>query len=120
MATDPRVDAYLAGLPAEQRELLQGLRDRVATLAPEAVDTISYDMPAFKLRDQFLLSYAGWKRHCSVYPINDELLASYADALEGYDRTKGSLHFSREKPLPDGFLDDLVRGRVATIGTGGR
>lgn len=120
MASDPRVDAYLAGLPEDQRALLQGLRDRVAKLAPQAVETISYDMPAFKLRNQFLLSYAGWKAHCSVYPINDDLLASYADALEGYDRTKGSLHFSRQQPLPDGLIDDLVQGRVATIEAGSR
>lgn len=120
MTTDPRVDAYLEALPADQRKLLEGLRSRVAALAPQAVETISYDMPAFKLGDRFLLSYAGWKRHCSVYPINDELLATYADAIEGYGRTKGSLHFSREKPLPDGLVDDLVRGRVATVEAGER
>ena len=117
---DPRVDAYLAALPAEQRELLQGLRERVAALAPEAVDTISYAMPAFKLDDRFLLSYAGWKGHCSIYAIHDDLLAKYAEALRDNTRTKGGLHFSKAHPLPDALIDDFVRARVATIKAGGR
>ena len=120
MATDPRVDAYLAALPAAQRDQLQALRTRVAELAPTATETISYDMPAFKVGTHFLLSYAAWKRHCSVYPINDELLERYATELEGYGRTKGSLHFTAAQPLPAGLLDDLVRGRLASIEAGGR
>ena len=120
MKSDPRVDAYLAAQPAEPRELLQALRARVAALAPEATETISYAMPAFKLGGWFLLSYAAWKRHCSVYPIHDDLLDRYEAALRGYTRTKGSLHFGRAQPLPDGLLDELVRARVATIGAGGR
>ena len=120
MKTDPRVDAYLAAQPAEQRELLQALRARVAALAPEADETISYAMPAFKLDNQFLLSYAGWKRHCSIYAIHDDLLAKYAAELRGYATTKGSLHFSEAQPLPDAPLDEFVRARVATINAGGR
>jgi uncharacterized protein YdhG (YjbR/CyaY superfamily) len=120
MTTDPRVDAYLAALPADQRELLQALRSRVAALAPEATELISYGMPAFKLRDRFLLSYAAWKRHCSIYAIHDELLARYADELRDNARTKGGLHFSQAHPLPDALVDDFVRSRVATINAGGR
>ena len=120
MTPDPRVDAYLAGLPADQRQQLQALRRRTAELAPQAVETISYAMPAFKIGKRFLLSYAAWKRHCSVYPIHDELLRRYADDLAGYVRTKGSLHFSAAQPLPDGLLEDLVRERVATVEAGGR
>jgi uncharacterized protein YdhG (YjbR/CyaY superfamily) len=117
---DPRVDAYLTALPAEQRDLLQALRERIAALAPEATDTISYGMPAFKLRDRFLLSYAGWKDHCSIYAIHDELLSKYEDALRENKRTKGGLHFSTEHPLPDQLVDEFVRARVATIEAGGR
>ncbi len=117
--TDPRVDAYLAGLPPDQRDVLGEVRRRAAEMAPQAVETIAYDMPAFRFEGHFLLSYAAWKRHCSIYPVGPELLAKYADALRGYGRTnKGSLHFSAEKPLPDGLLEDLVRGRVATIEAG--
>lgn len=120
MTKDPRVDADLAALPAEQRELLQALRERVAAVAPEAVDTITYGMPAFELRDKFLLSYAGWKHHCSIYSIHDELLAKYEAELRDNARTKGGLHFSTAHPLPDALIEEFVRARVATINAGGR
>lgn len=113
METDSRVDAYLASLPDEQRELLQALRTRVAALVPEARETIAYAIPGFRLNDRLLLSYAGWKHHCSLYPIHEDVLANYRVALKGYGTTKGSLHFSRAQPLPDGLLDDLVHTLVA-------
>jgi uncharacterized protein YdhG (YjbR/CyaY superfamily) len=112
---DRRVDSYLAALPDPQRAQLQALRRRVAALAPDAIETISYGMPAFKLGTSFLLSYAGWKRHSSLYPMPDDVLARHADALAGYSTTKGSLHFSPTQPLPDAVLDDLVRTRLAEL-----
>lgn len=118
MTTDPRVDAYLAALPAGQRDLLEQLRQRVAALAPKAIETIAYAMPAFRLDDHFLVSYAGWKRHCTLYPVGDDLLAKYADQLRGYGRSKSSLHFTSAQPLPDGLVEDVVIARVAAIEAG--
>jgi uncharacterized protein YdhG (YjbR/CyaY superfamily) len=112
------VDEYLAGLPADQRELLQGLRERIARLVPEATQAISYGMPAFKLDGRFLLSYAGWKAHCSLYPLTDAFAASHADEIAPFDRTKGSIHFTPQKPLPDRVLDDLILARVADVRSG--
>jgi uncharacterized protein YdhG (YjbR/CyaY superfamily) len=113
MTTDPRVDEYLARLPEEQQRLLFGVRTRVAELVPDAVETISYGMPAFRVEGRFFLSYAGWKRHCSIYPIDDGMLERHADAVRGYGRTSGALHFTTAQPLPDALLVDLVRQRVA-------
>jgi uncharacterized protein YdhG (YjbR/CyaY superfamily) len=118
--TDPRVDAYLAGLPEAQREQLEGLRRRLAELAPGSTETISYAMPAVKLGTRFLVSYAGWKRHSSIYPMRDDVLARHADVLRAYTTTKGSLHFSPAQPLPDAVLEDLVTTRVAELEAGGR
>jgi uncharacterized protein YdhG (YjbR/CyaY superfamily) len=120
VTTDPRVDAYLAGLPPGHRELLQRLREQVRALVPDAEETISYGMPAFKLDRKFLLSYAGWKNHCSIYPWTDSLFDRHAGALEGYERTKGSLHFTPERPLPEAAVEDLVRWRIADLEAGGR
>ena len=117
MQSDPRVDEYLATRPADQQRVLSKLRSDVARLAPEAVETISYGMPAFKLDGHFLLSYAGWKRHCSVYPISDRLLARHAARVGAYARTKGSLHFSEAQPLPDELVGDLVQARMQEVRT---
>ena len=114
------VDDYLASLPADQRELLQGLRERIARLVPGATETISYGMPAFKVDGRFLVSYAGWKAHCSLYPLTDTFLASHAAEIEGFDRTKGSIHFTPQKRLPDRVLDELIRARVADLASGER
>jgi len=105
----------MAGLPAAQREQLEAVRRRIAELAPTATETISYGMPALKVGPRFLLSYAGWRRHSSIYPMRDEILARHADALRGYSTTKGSLHFSQTQPLPDDVLEDLVRTRLADL-----
>ncbi len=119
VAHDSPIDAYLATLPAVQREALQRLRTQVARLVPDAVETISYGMPAFKLHGHALLWYAGWKTHCSIYPLTEAFLHAHVDELKGYRRTKGSLHFSPEAPLPEALVEDLVRRRLGDLQAGG-
>jgi uncharacterized protein YdhG (YjbR/CyaY superfamily) len=118
-ARDPRVDAYLAALPADQQGLLEGVRATIRRVVPDAEETIAYDMPAFRLRGRFLVSYAGWKRHCSLYPLTDSFLAAHAAEIEGFGRTKGSIHFTAAKPLPPALLDELIRTRVADLAVEG-
>jgi uncharacterized protein YdhG (YjbR/CyaY superfamily) len=113
VSADPRVEAYLDRLPPAQQDALRHLRAVVARVVPDAEETISYDMPAFRRDGRFFLSYAGWKRHCSIYPLTDEFLALHREVLEGYGRTKGSLHFTPERPLPDPLIEDLVRHLLA-------
>jgi uncharacterized protein YdhG (YjbR/CyaY superfamily) len=110
---DPRVLAYLDRLSADQRALLEHVRDVVARVAVDAQEAISYGMPAFKRDGKFFLSYAGWKRHCSIYPLTDAFLEAHRAELEGYGRTKGSLHFTPEQPLPDPLLEAFVRHLLA-------
>lgn len=82
---------------------------------PDAVETISYGMPAFKLHGRALLWFAAWKAHCSIYPLTDTFLEAHAEELRGYRRTKGSLHFTPEAPLPDALVESLVRERLANL-----
>ena len=62
------IDSKLAGLPEKQRAALQNLRETIAAAAPEAVDTISYAMPAFRYHGRALVSYDAFKTHCSLFP----------------------------------------------------
>jgi uncharacterized protein YdhG (YjbR/CyaY superfamily) len=118
-APDPRIDEYLAALPADQRDALQLLRAQIARAAPSAVETISYGMPTFKLGRHFLVSLAGWKEHCSLYPLTGTFLAAHADELDGFGRTKGSVHFTPARPLPQGVVDELIKARIHDLEAGG-
>jgi len=109
------VDDYLARLPATQRTALGHLRAQLRRLLPNAVEAISYGMPAFRIGDLAVVWYAGWKAHCSIYPLTDSFLRSQADALKGYRRTKGSLHFSPDAPIPEDLVEELVRARLADL-----
>jgi uncharacterized protein YdhG (YjbR/CyaY superfamily) len=112
---DPRVKAYLAALPTEQRQALEQLRAQLRALVPDATETISYGMPTFKVNGRGVIGYAAWKNHLAIYPMSGELLERYADELAGYAGTKGSLHFTLDRPIPPVLLHDLVRARLADI-----
>ena len=113
MTPDAGVQEYLDRLPRDQRVLLENVRRVIARVVPDADQAISYGMPAFRRGGRFFVSYACWKRHCSIYPLTDEFLAAHRAELEGYGRTKGSLHFTPERPLPDRLVEALVRDLLA-------
>jgi uncharacterized protein YdhG (YjbR/CyaY superfamily) len=109
------VEAYLAKQRPASRTALEELRTRIARLAPEASEAISYGMPAFRYRDRFLVSYAGWAKHCAFYPLTGATTAAHAAELEGFSVAKGTIRFTPPQRLPDGLLAAIVRERLAAI-----
>jgi len=109
------VEAYLAALPDAQRAALQALRAVIAAAAPEAVDGISYGMPAFRYRGRPLVSYAAFKAHCSFFPMGSQVLEVHRDRLAGFLASKGTLHFTPDRPLPADVVVEIVRARVAAL-----
>lgn len=118
--TDPRIDAHLAGLPDAQREGLQRVRDRIGRSVPHATETISYGIPGFRLEGHLLISFAGWKRFSSIYPVPAAFAEAHAAELAGFGRTKGGLQFTADHPLPDRLLDALIRARLDDLAAGRR
>ena len=115
MANESAIDGYLATVPGAQREALERLRRQIRRLIPNAVETISYGMPAFKVDGRAIVWFAAWKTHCSIYPLSDAFLKTHADELKGYGRTKGSLHFTPDVPLPEALVERLVLDRLADV-----
>ena len=109
------VEAYLAKQPATRREALEDVRRRVAALAPEATEAISYGMPAFRYRDRFLVSYAGWAKHCAFYPLTGATVESHRADLEGLSFDKGTIRFVPPQRPSDELLRSIVAERVAAI-----
>ena len=106
------IDQYLAALPDDQRRTLTTMRENIRSLAPEAVETISYGMPTFKYRGRPLIHFAAAKNHCAIY---GDMVVAQHDLLEGYDTSKGTLRFASNKPLPKTLLKKLLAGRKAVI-----
>jgi uncharacterized protein YdhG (YjbR/CyaY superfamily) len=106
------VEVYLAALPDDARAALEKLRKTIKAAAPEATETISYRMPTFKLRGRFLVSYAAFKNHCSLFPASEAMLEAYGEELKPYFSGKGTIRFTTDKPLPSVLVKKLVKARI--------
>ena len=107
------VDAYLAAVPEEQRAALEKLRNQIKAAAPGATETISYQMPAFKLRGRLLVSFAAFKNHCSFFPMSGAVIEAHMDELKPYYTSRGTIRFTPGKPLPAALVKKLVKARIA-------
>ncbi len=111
------VEAYVNGFSEPAQTTLRQLREIIRSAVPaQAVEVISYGIPAFALPKPFF-GYAAFKNHASVLPFSGSLFDSFAEELKPYARTKSSLHLSFDKPLPAPLIRKLVRARLATMTT---
>jgi uncharacterized protein YdhG (YjbR/CyaY superfamily) len=112
MAASTSVDDYLAALPEESRTALEKLRKTIRAAAPEATETISYQMPTFKEHGRFLVSFAAFKNHCSLFPASKAVMEEHGEELKPYFSGKGTLRFHPDKPIPSALVKKIVKTRI--------
>jgi len=112
MAAPTSVEDYLAALPEEPRAALEKLRKTIKAAAPQATETISYQMPAFKLHGRFLVYYAAFKDHCSLFPASKAVMEALREELKPYFSGKGTLRFHADKPIPAALVKKIVKTRI--------
>ena len=112
------VDEYLDAAPEPHRSTLVELRETLQALLPDATETISYNMPAFKVAGKAVAGYAHFKRHCSYFPHSGSVLDQVGDQLDGYDWDGGTLRFPIDEPLPEPLVRRLVEVRLNQLGLG--
>lgn len=113
MAGPNTVDEYMAELPVDRRAAMEGLRRTIRAAAPDATESIAYLMPAFRMGKQFLVSYASFKRHYSLFPASDAVIAAGGDALTPYLFGSGTIRFPASQPIPLDLVKRIVEVRVA-------
>lgn len=114
MADKPQtIDEYLSRLDPDQRAALEGLRQIIRAVAPEAEERISYQIPAFRLAGKGLVGFGATARHCALYLMSSTVVEAHQEELEGYDTSKGTIRFQPDKPLPADLVRMLVRARIA-------
>lgn len=106
------VDAYISEFPAEIQEKLFEIREIVRENAPEAIEGISYGMPAYKLNKKPLVYFGGFEKHIGFYatPTGHE---RFKNELAGYKQGKGSVQFPYNQALPLDLIAAIVKFRVA-------
>jgi uncharacterized protein YdhG (YjbR/CyaY superfamily) len=114
MPTPATVEEYLAGLSPERRERIEAIRRTVAAAAPMATESIAYQMPAFRSHGgQFLVSFAAWKKHDSLFPASDAVVAALGADLVPHLAGKGTIRFPADRPIPVELVARIVAVRVA-------
>jgi len=106
------VDEYLARVQEPARRTLNRIRAAIRSAAPpEATETISYRMPAFKYHG-VLVWFAAFSNHCSFFPTAS-VVEAFENELKGFSISKGTIQFPLDKPLPASLVKKMVKLRVA-------
>ncbi len=105
------IDEYIVLQPKEVQVYLQKLRQTIKSAAPDAEETISYKMPAFRYHGM-LVYFAAFKNHYSLFPANGSIIATMNEELKMYKTGKGTIQFSFGKPLPVALIKKIVKARV--------
>ena len=104
------VDEYIAGFPKEFHELLKSIRSTIKKAAPQAEESISYGIPAYK-QNGVLIYFAGFKNHIGIYPAPREN-AAFKKELLHYKGGKGTVQFELDKPVPLDLIARIVKFRL--------
>jgi len=107
MARFATVDDYIASYPPDVRDILEKIRRTILVAAPGTEETISYGIPTVTLDGRYLIYFAGWKRHISLYPIPEGDGALELD-LAPYKHARGTLRFPLNKPIPYELIERVV------------
>lgn len=105
------VDEYIGSFPQETQKALQKIRKIIQKFAPEAIESIGYGMPAYKLNGKPLVYFAAFKKHIGFYATPNGH-AAFAEEFSKYKQGKGSVQFPLEQPMPVELIEKIVRFRV--------
>lgn len=114
MQTISTVDEYIAQYDGEVRKRLETMRRTVRETTPDAVESMSYGMPAYKLAGRPLVYFAAFPKHIGFYATPNGHAAFQAE-FAPYKQGKGSVQFPLDKPLPVDLVRRVVEFRATQI-----
>ena len=106
------VEEYIASQPVPVRRVLRRVRAAIRAALPEAEETISYQIPAYKIQRRAVLYFAGWKKHYSLYPATGRLAAAFAGELASCELSKGTIRFPLSGPVPVKLIARIAKFRA--------
>ncbi len=108
MNTVNTFEEYISQSNNDVQDLLKKIRNIVLTVVPEAVESISYGMPAYRLNKKPLIYFAAFKNHIGLYSTPDGQKA-FEKELSGYKQGKGSVQFPLNQEIPFELIKEIVK-----------
>jgi len=106
------IDDYIKACPADVQKKLTQIRMLVRSVAPEAIEKISYQMPAFYLNGN-LVYFSAFKNHIGFYPGSGKIVfGTFKKELAKYKSGKGSVQFPLDEELPLALIKRIVKFRA--------
>jgi uncharacterized protein YdhG (YjbR/CyaY superfamily) len=104
------IDDYIDRCAPDVQPILRHVRATIAKAAPDATETISYSIPAFKLR-RIVVYFAAFRNHVGLYPpVKGN--AALERAVAPYAGEKGNLRFPIHRKIPYGLIARIVKFRA--------
>jgi uncharacterized protein YdhG (YjbR/CyaY superfamily) len=108
--TATNVDEFIAAYPPSVQKMLKQLRAAIKKAAPEAEESISYMMPAYKLHGP-LVYFGAYEKHIGFYPTGTGV-AAFQKEIASYKSSKGAIQFPLDEPLPLTLVEKIVKFKV--------
>lgn len=120
-AVHPGVDAYLAGLPAWQREVCQRLRDLAHEADPELEETVKRTVQPYFMLQGTVCALLATKNHVNLFLYDGGLAPDpYGIVTSGHGNSTGrTIAFYEGDPIPEQPLLAMLRAIIADNRAGG-
>ena len=104
------VEAYIAAAPKEVQGKLGALRAAIRSVAPDAVERISYGMPYYGYKGR-LAYFRLSKNHIGLY-LPPPVIQAHKKDLEDYETATATIRFPLDDRLPVVLIKKLVKARM--------
>jgi uncharacterized protein YdhG (YjbR/CyaY superfamily) len=106
------VGEYIATYPENKQQALQLLRSKIIECAPQAIEAISYNMPAFRYMGKILVYYAAHTEHIGFYPASTAVQTVFAKELKDFGTSKGTIRLPLKDPIPLDLIEKIILYRM--------
>lgn len=108
------IDEYISAFPEATRRALQQVREAIIQAAPDAEETISYNMLTFKYGKKYLVHFAGYKNHIGFYALATDT-PEFVEDFAKFKKSKAAIQFALSDPMPIDLIKRVIRFNMGKL-----
>jgi uncharacterized protein YdhG (YjbR/CyaY superfamily) len=101
------IDEYIGTFPDDIQSRLESMRQIIKSVIPGAIETISYQIPTFKINNKNIVHFSAYKKHIGLYP-GPSAIEHFKEELSQYKWSKGAVQFPLDNPIPTELVKKIV------------